>query len=164
MSIAVTAMTQPVKPSKEIPEVPKDAMKQPQTNVSTFKEIKFAKYITTIEWRGARVWYSPGSATVDSVLSVTFSANGIVTWNKQGWEYVTRTPGTYRVTGNRIEINFSYPPYTHFLQGTYDATTGKITGTFTETRAADPGAPPAYAPGTTTGEFNFIKNNNYQNK
>jgi len=38
---------------------------------------------------------------------------------------------------------------------TINITTGKISGTFTETRAVYPNARPTYTPGTTTGEFNF---------
>jgi len=115
------------------------------------------QYITTVTWRGARIWYTPTAAWVDSVLSVNFYANGTVEWVKQGWEYVTRRPGTYRIQGNNITIRFRYPPYTHQLQGVYNRSTGVISGTFTETRDPDPAAPPAYTPGTTTGDFNFYK-------
>lgn len=111
--------------------------------------------LTRFEWRGARIWYPPNLATVDSVLSIIFNANGTVSWNKQGWEYVPRLAGTYRVNGNRVSIFFSYPPYRHHLDGSYNANTGKISGTFTETKAAAPNAPPAYTPGTIHGEFNF---------
>jgi hypothetical protein len=126
------------KPVKEIPDNA-DA----GTNVTK-------QLLTRYEWRGARIWYPPNLATVDSVLSVIFNANGTVSWNKQGWEYVHRLAGTYRVS-----IFFSYPPYRHQLDGSYNANTGKITGTFTETKAVTPNAPPAYTPGTIHGEFNF---------
>lgn len=116
-----------------------------------------SQYITTITWRGARVWYTPTAAWVDSVTSVNFYANGQVEWIKQGWEFVPRLPGTYSINGNNITINFHYAPYTHRLQGNFDRNTGIISGTFTEVRAVDPNAPPAYIPGTTTGEFNFYK-------
>ncbi|WP_300603587.1 hypothetical protein [Niabella sp.] len=115
------------------------------------------QYITTITWRGARVWYTPGAAWVDSVLSVNFYGNGRLEWVKQGWEYVPRLPGTYSIQGNNITIRFRYPPYTHQLEGVYDRNTGAITGTFTETRDPASGAPPAYIPGTITGTFNFYK-------
>lgn len=117
----------------------------------------FRQYITTITWRGARVWYTPTAAWVDSVRSINFYTNGTVEWEKQGWEYVTRLPGTYTIQGNAITIRFRYPPYTHQLLGTYDRNTGLISGTFTETRDPAPDAPPAYTPGTTTGTFNFYK-------
>ncbi len=116
-----------------------------------------SQYITTISWRGARVWYTQTAAWVDSVTSINFYANGQVEWIKQGWEFVPRTPGTYSIQGNDISINFHYPPYTHTLQGSFDRNTGIISGIFTEIRAVDPTAPPAYVPGTTTGEFNFYK-------
>ncbi|OSZ80261.1 hypothetical protein CAP36_03135 [Chitinophagaceae bacterium IBVUCB2] len=118
-----------------------------------------SQYITTITWRGARVWYTPTAAWVDSVTAVNFYSNGTVEWVKQGWEFVPRTPGTYSIQANTININFSYPPYTHSLQGSYDRTTGIISGTFTEERAPDATAPPVYSPGTTTGDFNFYKKN-----
>ena len=121
------------------------------------KPAALKQYITTITWRGARVWYTPTAAWVDSVRSINFYANGNVEWVKQGWEYVTRLPGTYTIQGNAITIRFRYPPYTHQLQGAYDRNTGVIRGTFTEIRDPAPGAPPAYTPGTTTGDFNFYK-------
>jgi hypothetical protein len=116
-----------------------------------------SQYITSITWRGARVWYTETAAWVDSVTAVNFYPNGQVEWVKQGWEFVPRTPGTYVINGNNITINFSYAPYTHSLQGTFDRNTGVISGTFTEIRAVDPNAPPAYIPGTTTGDFNFYE-------
>lgn len=140
-----------------------DLYVQAMTRQSALTITKAAKlptlkqYITTITWRGARVWYTPTAAWVDSVRSVNFYANGTVEWVKQGWEYVSRLPGTYTIRGNAITIRFRYPPYTHQLQGVYDRNTGIISGTFTETRVPASGAPPAYTPGTTTGEFNFYK-------
>ena len=127
------------------------------TELKAKKLPPLGQYITTITWRGARVWYTETAAWVDSVTSVNFYANGQVEWVKQGWEFVPRTPGTYTITGNNITINFHYAPYTHVLQGSFDRNTGIISGTFTETRADDPNAPPAYIPGTTTGVFNFYE-------
>ncbi|MCF3107577.1 hypothetical protein LL912_02180 [Niabella sp. CC-SYL272] len=133
------------------------AQQQISATLKAFKTPPLAQYITTVTWRGARVWYTPTAAWVDSVRSINFYANGTVEWVKQGWEYVTRLPGTYVIQSNAITIRFRYPPYTHQLRGTYDRNTGLISGTFTETRDPAPDAPPAYAPGTTTGEFNFYK-------
>lgn len=116
-----------------------------------------SQYITSITWRGARVWYTETAAWVDSVTAVNFYPNGQVEWVKQGWEFVPRLPGTYTISGNNISINFNYAPYTHTLNGTFDRNTGIISGTFTEVRAVDPTAPPAYIPGTTTGDFNFYE-------
>lgn len=141
------------------PELTRTAAQQ-HVSAVTLKAIKtlpLAQYITTITWRGARVWYTPTAAWVDSVRSVNFYANGTVEWVKQGWEYGTRLPGTYRIQGDNITIRFRYRPYTHQLQGVYNRSTGMISGTFTETRDPDPAAPPAYTPGTTTGDFNFFK-------
>jgi hypothetical protein len=124
---------------------------------SANRAIPFHRLITAQQWRSARIWYPPNLATVDSVLSVVFNVNGTVTWNKHGWEHVPRTAGTYTVTGNKITIDFNYFPYTHHLVGTYSPRTGKSTGAFYEEKAPDPAAPPAYAPGTIGGEFNFYK-------
>lgn len=135
-----------------------DAKDESRTEVKATKRFPpLSQYITTITWRGARVWYTQTAAWVDSVTAINFYANGQAVWVKQGWEFVPRTAGTYSITGNNITINFNYAPYTHSLQGSFDRNTGILSGTFTEVRAVDPTAPPAYIPGTTTGEFNFYE-------
>jgi hypothetical protein len=96
------------KPKKEIPE--KEAEEK-----SANRATPFHRLITAQQWRGARIWYPPNLATVDSVLSVVFNVNGTVTWNKQGWEHVPRAAGTYKVRGNKLTIDFDYFPYTHHL-------------------------------------------------
>lgn len=142
---------QPVdKPKKEI------SLKE-ENEKSVNRAVPFHRFITSQQWRGARVWFSPTTATVDSVLLVVFNANGTVTWNKQGWEHVPRAAGTYKVMGNKLTIDFDYFPYTHHLEGVYDAVTGKITGTFSEVKDNDPNAPSAYVPGKIKGDFNFYK-------
>ncbi len=147
--------------SKVEPAEPATGMNNMNNESTALKATKkfppLSQYITTITWRGARVWYTQTAAWVDSVTSVNFYANGQVEWVKQGWEFVPRLPGTYSISGNDITINFNYAPYTHMLQGTFDRNTGIISGTFTEVRAVDPTAPPAYIPGTTTGDFNFYE-------
>lgn len=158
-SVMQTAIAQPPRTQpREIPAaIPKHEIARPQVSAKLVKLGFFHQYISSITWRGARIWHPPGYITVDSVLSVQFNTDGTVTWNKQGWEFVSRKAGTYKVTGNKVVVDFAYAPYTHHLEGMYDASTGKITGTFTEQRAVDPNAPSAYSPGTTTGEFNFYK-------
>lgn len=101
--------------------------------------------------------YSANNATVDSVTSIKFNLDGSVTWQKQGWEYVNKAAGTYTVNENNITIQFDYAPYKHSFAGSYNSTTGKIIGSFTETKSASATAPQAYAQGITTGEFNFYK-------
>ena len=111
------------------------------------------KYITTVTWQGARTWRTGNATTVDSVIAMNFSVVGTVTWNKQGWEYVSHTKGNYTVDGNSVKINFHYPPYTHQIEAVYDPVTGRMTGSFREERAVSPNAPEVYSPGTTTGEI-----------
>jgi hypothetical protein len=112
-----------------------------------------SKYITTVTWQGARIWRTANATTVDSVITMNFSVTGTVTWNKQGWEYVSHTKGNYTVDGNTVKITFHYPPYTHHIEAVYDPVTRRITGSFREERAVSPNAPVVYSPGTTTGEF-----------
>lgn len=159
LMLSIVNYAQPPKtPPKEFPTtIPKHELGTKHANVQQLSKMPLGSIITSFTWRGARVWRSPNSITVDSVLSVQFNSNGTVTWVKQGWEYVNRTAGSYTINGNYILIHFNYPPYNHVLEGTYNPTTGKITGTFKEIRAIDPNAPPAYQSGTTLGDFNFYK-------
>ena len=137
--------------------IPKHEAAKPVVNRQLAIKQSFATYITTVTWCGARTWRAGSAATVDSVTQIQFFTDGTVSWNKQGWEYVPKTKGTYTVTGNKVVVRFNYAPYTHSIEGTYDENTGRITGTFREDRAAATNAPAAYTPGTTTGEISFIK-------
>lgn len=148
----------PKTPPKEFPTaIPRHESAKIKANVQQINKPVFGNYITTVEWKGARIWYSANNATVDSVTTIKFNLDGSVTWQKQGWEYVNKTAGSYSVNGNNITIQFDYVPYKHSFQGSYNSTTGKITGSFTETRSASPTAPPAYVQGISMGEFNFYK-------
>ena len=145
-------------PPREFPTtIPKHEAAKINANVQQIIKPAFITYLTTVEWKGARTWYSANNATVDSVTTIKFNIDGSVTWQKQGWEYVNKTAGFYNVSGNNITIQFDYTPYKHSFLGNYNETTGKITGSFTETRSASQTAPPAYLQGITTGEFNFYK-------
>lgn len=157
-SIMATKAQPPKTPPKEFPTtIPRHETAKIKANVQQLVPPAFSTYLTTVLWKGARIWYSAGNATVDSVTSIKFNLDGSVTWQKQGWEYVNKTAGSYSVNGNNITIQFDYAPYKHSFQGSYNSTTGKITGSFTETRSASTTAPPAYVEGVTTGEFNFYK-------
>lgn len=157
--VSIATYAQPPKtPPKEFPTtIPKHELGTPHANVQQLSKITLGSIITSFTWRGARTWKNATSITVDSVLTVQFTSNGTVTWVKQGWEYVPRTAGNYTINGNYILIQFNYPPYNHILEGTYNPTTGKITGTFKEVRSIDANAPPAYQSGTTLGDFNFYR-------
>ncbi len=156
--VMFTKAQPPKTPPKEFPTtIPRHESAKIKANVQQINKPVFGNYITTIEWKGARIWYSANNATVDSVTTIKFNLDGSVTWQKQGWEYVNKTAGSYSVNGNNITIQFDYVPYKHSFQGSYNSTTGKITGSFTETRSTSPTAPPAYVQGITTGEFNFSK-------
>ncbi len=159
MCWGITTKAQPPKtPPKEFPTtIPRHESGKIKANVQQLTQPPFSTYLTTVLWKGARIWYAAGNATVDSVTSIKFNLDGSVTWQKQGWEYVNKAAGSYSVNGNNITILFDYAPYKHSFLGTYNSATGKITGSFTETRSAAPTAPPAYVEGVTTGEFNFFK-------
>lgn len=155
----ITAKAQPPKtPPKEFPtSIPRHESAKIKANLQQISQPAFSSYLTTVLWKGARIWYSANNATVDSVTTIKFNLDGSVTWQKQGWEYVNKAAGTYSVNGNNITIQFDYAPYKHSFAGSYNSTTGKISGSFTETRSASATAPAAYAQGITTGEFNFYK-------
>ena len=156
--VGTTKAQPPKTPPREFPTtIPKHEAAKIKANVQQIIKPAFINYLTTVEWKGARTWYSANNATVDSVTKIKFNIDGSVTWQKQGWEYVNKTAGFYNVSGNNITIQFDYAPYKHSFQGNYNETTGKITGSFTETRSASQTAPPAYLQGITTGEFIFYK-------
>ena len=156
--VTITKAQPPKTPPKEFPTtIPRHESAIIKANVQQIILPAFSTCITAVLWKGARIWYATNNATVDSVTTIKFNLDGSVTWQKQGWEYVNKTAGSYSINGNNITIQFDYLPYKHSFQGSYNSTTGKITGSFTETRTASPTAPPAYVQGTTTGEFNFYK-------
>ena len=156
--VSITKAQPPKTPPREFPTtIPKHEAARIKANVQQIIKPAFITYLTTVEWKGARIWYAANNATVDSVTTIKFNLDGSVTWQKQGWEYVNKTTGFYNVSGNNMTIQFDYAPYKHSFQGNYNETTGKITGSFTETRSASQTAPPAYMQGITTGEFNFYK-------
>ena len=157
--VQLSSKSQPPKtPPKEFPTtIPRHELGKIMWNVSQINKTPFVLYISTIEWRGARIWTMGNSATVDSVTAIKFNTDGTVTWQKQGWEFVNKTAGTYTINGNNISIQFEYVPYKHVLQGSFNNITGKISGTFIETRSLYANAPSAYTPVTIAGEFNFYK-------
>lgn len=146
----------PGRPDQPRYTVPKAETGKPQNPKLT--AITFEQTLDDASWKGVRFWSANNAATVDSITTLSFFLQRKqVTWTKQGWEAVTSKPGTYTINGNKIIIQFSYPPYTHYLDGTYDAASKKITGTFREDRAVMTNPPPAYQPGTTSGEFVLIQ-------
>lgn len=146
----------PGRPDQPRLTIPKEQILKPQTD--NIKLYSFEQILNDAGWRGRRIWHTNAGAVVDSVTTVTFFLQTKqTTWTKQGWEYTAPKPGSYTVTNNRIVIQFSYFPYTHYLEGIYDPATKKITGTFREDRAAIRNAPPTYNVGTTTGTFEFVQ-------
>jgi len=136
--------------------LPKEEILRPQK--LNLKPFALEQLLDDVGWHGTRSSQTAAGAVVDSVTTLSFFLTSKqVTWTKQGWEYAVAKPGTYTVTANKIVIQFSYFPYTHYLEGTYDPTTKKITGTFREERAAIRNAPPAYKVGTTSGVFELIQ-------
>lgn len=154
----ITNAQPPKTPPKEFPTtIPKHESAKIKANVQQINKQPFSNYITTVEWKGARIWYAENNATVDSVTLIKFNVDGSVTWQKQGWEFVNKSAGSYTINANNITIQFDYAPYKHSFQGSYNSSTGKITGSFTETRFPSTTAPPAYLQGTTIGKFEFYK-------
>lgn len=153
----ITLMAQPSKiPPKQFPTtIARHEAAAITPQVQQIVKPTLSHYITSVEWKGARIWYTPNSATVDSVTLVKFNIDGTILWKKQGWEFVNKTTGTYTISGNNILIHFEYAPYKHTLQGVYNERTGKISGSFIEVRADFTNAPAAYTTGTTTGTFTF---------
>lgn len=157
-SILIIKAQPPKTPPREFPTtIPRHESAKIKANVQQINKPVLGNYLTTLEWKGARIWYAANNVTVDSVTTIKFNLDGSVTWQKQGWEYVNKAAGTYSVNGNNITIQFDYAPYKHSFEGSYNSITGKITGGFTETRSSSATAPPAYVQGITTGEFNFFK-------
>ena len=137
--------------------IPKEAILKPDK--SNIKLLSFEQILDDAVWHGTRTSYTDGTAVVDSVTMISFFLQSKqATWAKRGWEYTVPKPGSYAISiNNRIVIQFNYFPYTHFLEGTYDAATKKITGTFREERAAIRNPPSVYKAGTTTGDFVFVQ-------
>lgn len=156
--VMITNAQPPKTPPKEFPTtIPKHESAKIKANVQQINKLPFSNYITTIEWKGARIWYAENNATVDSVTSLKFNLDGSVTWQKQGWEFVNKSAGSYTINANNITIQFDYAPYKHSFAGSYNSSTGKLTGSFTETRSPSTTPPPAYLQGTTIGKFEFYK-------
>ena len=146
----------PGSPDMPANTIPKKDILKPQNPKLT--PITFVDILNDASWKGVRTWYTPNGATLDSITAISFFLpSKQVFWTKQGWETVSPNPGTYLVTGNRIIIQFNYPPYTHYLEGTYDASTKKITGTFREDRAVMRNPPTAYQPGNNSGNFVIVQ-------
>ncbi len=144
----------PGRPDEPKYTVPKKDILKPQN--PKLLPITFEQILDDASWHGTRIWNTTAGVTVDSITTLSFfPGNKQVTWTKQGWEFVSPKPGNYLITGNKINIQFNYPPYTHYLEGTYDAANKTISGTFREERAATRNAPPAYIPGTTSGTFSI---------
>ncbi len=146
----------PGRPDQPRHTIPKEQILKPQTVY--IKLYSFEQILDDAGWHGTRTWHTDAGAVVDSITAVSFFLQSKqTTWTKRGWEYTAPKPGTYTITNTRIVIQFNYPPYSHYLEGTYDAATKKITGTFREERAAIRNPPPAYRVGTTTGTFVFVQ-------
>lgn len=146
----------PGRPEQPRHTIPKETILKPDK--SNIKLFSFEQILGDVPWHGTRIWQTDNGVTVDSITSFSFFLTSKqTTWTKRGWEYATSKPGSYTVTNNRIAIQLSYYPYTHYLEGTYDAATKKITGTFTEERVAIRNAPSAYKAGTTTGTFEIVQ-------
>ncbi len=136
--------------------LPKEQIAKPQPIKLT--PLTFEQMLDDASWKGIRTWNTNNSVTIDSITMLSFFLQyKQVSWSKQGWESVTPKPGSYTVTNYKVIIQFNYPPYTHYLEGVYDPVTKKITGMFKEERAVIANAPPAYQPGTTTGQFVLIQ-------
>jgi hypothetical protein len=146
----------PGRPDQPVYTIPKKDIVKPQN--PKLIPITFEQVLDDASWHGTRSWNSTGGVTVDSITTLSFFlSNKQVSWIKRGWEYTIPKPGSYTVSNNRIVIQFSYPPYTHYLEGVYDAATKKITGTFREDRAVIRNPPSAYQAGSTTGQIEFIQ-------
>jgi hypothetical protein len=145
-------------PVKPIPAaIPRHEAAQPTLTRPDLQIKNWEQFLDDASWRGVRIWTANNSAIVDSITAISFFLQSRqATWTKQGWEYVTPQPASYEISGNRIIIRFNYFPYKHVLDGTYDHQTKMITGTFTEERRLARNAPPAYTPGTLTGQFQLI--------
>jgi hypothetical protein len=163
--VIITPQSTPPIKVYEKPQIKKQIIMPLEPKQTPLPNINFATFITTMEWKGARTWNDAQFGYVDSVTSIVFDSKGGCTWVKQGWEYVTRTTGNYSITGNAIEINFNYKPYSHKLIGAFDPVTKKITGKFEEVKAKDNNAPTTYpgsglpytyVPGLIEGQFNFF--------
>ncbi len=164
--VKITPQSTPPIKVYEKPQIKKQIILPVEPKQTPLPNINFATYITTVEWQGVRTWMNAQNGYADNVTSILFDTKGSCMWVKQGYEHVSRTPGTYTITGNTIEINFNYFPYTHKLVGAFDLATKKITGKFIEERAKDSNAPTTYpdsggiaytyTPGTTEGQFNFV--------
>lgn len=136
--------------------LPKDQIAKPQPIKLT--PLTFEQMLDDASWKGIRTWNTNNSVTIDSITTLSFFLQyKQVSWTKKGWESVTPKPGSYTVTNYKVIIQFNYPPYTHYLEGVYDPVAKKITGTFKEERAVIANAPPAYQPGTISGEFVLIQ-------
>jgi hypothetical protein len=117
----------------------------------------FESMITTVHWSGQLWWNDASAGYSDGITLMQFAKDKSVTWSKQGVEIVAATPGTYNITQNKITVNFVYAPYTYSLDGSYNATTGEITGNYTLVKDAHPNAPTGYTEGKINGTFKLVK-------
>jgi hypothetical protein len=117
----------------------------------------FETTIIASEWKGQRWWADSIGGYSEGIVTMQFNKDKTVSWVKQGLEVVSPTAGTYTIINNTVTVNFMYAPYTYNLQGTYNAATSEITGTYTLVKAAFANAPSYYVEGTITGTFNLVK-------
>lgn len=141
----VRAQPQPQLPT----QLPKHELGKPVTTAKPFSDI-------VGKWKGTRLTQNTGSVTVDSIF-FEFKKDGTVSFRHQRFEHNPAKTGTYSFIKNVLIADIYLFPFKHRFEGTYDRTTGKITGTFSEVREKDPNAPPYYVPGTESGSFSITK-------
>lgn len=141
----VKAQSQPQLPT----QLPKHELGKPVTTAKTFSAV-------VGKWKGTRLTQNSASVTVDS-LFFEFKKDGTVNFRHQRFEHNPARAGTYSFIKNVFIADIYLFPFKHRFEGTYDRTTGKITGTFSEVRERDPNAPPYYVPGTESGSFSITK-------
>jgi hypothetical protein len=142
--------TMKAQPQPRLPtQLPKHELGKPVTTAKAFSDV-------VGKWKGTRLTQNSGSVTVDS-LFFEFKKDGTVHFRHQRFEHNPAKTGTYSFIKNVLIADIYLFPFKHRFEGTYDRTTGKITGTFSEVREKDPNAPPYYVPGTESGSFSITK-------
>lgn len=142
----ITVVAQPPVP------LPKHVIAQPKSNARLLE----LKDVLIGKWRGARITQLSNAVNVDSVW-IEFKKNGVLSFKHQKYEFNGPTEGTWSISKNSLVINCIKFPFTHTLNGSWEITTGTISGNYIEVREKDNTQPAYYSPGRNTGTFNLAK-------
>jgi len=152
----------PRTPPKEFPTtIPKHEIGKSVASIKTFPVI--TAYLNG-NWKGDIIWTTAEGGFSAVIRDIYFflplsrlNYSGQVNWDLSLQQVVTAQQGSYSLVADKISFSFNYAPYSYSFSGEYNKYSGKITGTFSLTRAAYPNPPAYYKEGSISGTFILTK-------